>query len=186
MRRTADTSSLSGYSYAIVAVSPRALITAAELERNFAAVGYQTTQRLRFTQVRADGAIVLAASRIQSTNPSSSVAGQHPQGASAPVVGLIAVGLIAVASTLMLNRRPPTPTGQSTAPRRSRVAFQSVWDIPRWATTGLELLIADDNDAGEQLDALARGLDRSRSELEIKPQAGWCGYGHPDLYGQCG
>ena len=57
--------------------------------------------------------------------------------------------------------------------------FQPVWNVPRWCKTGLELLVANDNDACTQLDALSEALDIERESITIKPRAGWRGYGHP-------
>lgn len=57
--------------------------------------------------------------------------------------------------------------------------FQPVWDVSRWSNTGLELLVVDDNDACNQLDALSEALGVDRDSITIKPRAGWQSYGHP-------
>jgi hypothetical protein len=59
--------------------------------------------------------------------------------------------------------------------------FQPVWDVSRWSSTGLELLVIDDNDACTQLDALSEGLCIERELITISPRVGWQGYGHPDV-----
>jgi hypothetical protein len=46
--------------------------------------------------------------------------------------------------------------------------------------TGIELLLAHESEADEQLPLLALALGLERKEIEIKPPISW-GYGHPDL-----
>lgn len=81
-----------------------------------------------------------------------------------------------------------------TAPERGvvatqRAAFQPIWAVwPTLGPLGFELLVVDDDDATQQLDAFYEALagdslisDMKRSHLTIRPRGRWCGYGHPDV-----
>jgi hypothetical protein len=59
-----------------------------------------------------------------------------------------------------------------------KASFQPVWNVSRWCSTGLELLVLNDTDACAQLDALSEALDVQRDSITIKPRVGWQGYGH--------
>jgi hypothetical protein len=70
-----------------------------------------------------------------------------------------------------------------------RAAFQPIWAVwPTLGPLGFELLVVDDDDATQQLDAFYEALagdsllsDMKRSHLTIRPRGRWCGYGHPDV-----
>jgi hypothetical protein len=71
---------------------------------------------------------------------------------------------------MQLNRR-----------RRQTQTLQPVWNVPRWTDSGFALHVVDDQDATEQLDALAEALEIERGLITINPVVGWQGYGHPAL-----
>jgi hypothetical protein len=72
-----------------------------------------------------------------------------------------------------------TSTVQKVVPPRA--SFQPVWNVSRWCSTGLELLVLNDTDASAQLDALSEALGLPRESITIKPRVGWRSYGHPDV-----
>ena len=82
--------------------------------------------------------------------------------------------------------QPPAPLREgllrhieTTLNARHRTWLQ-VWDVVRMIGTGIELHALDDDDASSQLTALAEALpDLERSQITIKPQRGWQGYGFP-------
>jgi hypothetical protein len=56
----------------------------------------------------------------------------------------------------------------------------AVFDTATLTRTGIELLLAHESEADEQLPVLALALGLQRKQIEIKPPISW-GYGHPDL-----
>lgn len=55
-----------------------------------------------------------------------------------------------------------------------------VWDVRRMVAIGVELYVADDEDATQQLNALAEAYpDFGREQMTVKPRRGWQGYGLP-------
>ena len=55
-----------------------------------------------------------------------------------------------------------------------------IWDVRRMVAIGIELYVADDEDATGQLDALAEAYpDVGREQMTVKPRRGWQGYGLP-------
>ncbi len=59
-------------------------------------------------------------------------------------------------------------------------AWLPVWDVRRMVAIGVELYVADDEDATQQLNALAEAYpDFGREQMTVKPRRGWQGYGLP-------
>jgi hypothetical protein len=139
--------------YAMVAVTPTAPSTGAELVEQFESAGFVVSEQPRISRTRTDCAVVLSAVRADA----SATRRQR---------------LVAIIGTT---------TGQLiTAPYLS---FQPVWSIETWSRTGFELLVGDDDDSSAQLDALSDAIATPRHQITIKPTSGWQGYGWPGLQG---
>ncbi len=87
------------------------------------------------------------------------------------VVLVLLVAAFAWSEWRDVSRSSPTSTARTRLGRRLGCAP----DGP----AGIELLAADDDDASDQLDALAEGLGAERTGLTIKPPRGWHDYGWP-------
>ncbi len=137
--------------YAVIAVTSTATHSPPRIIKQFQAAGFTTNESTHLTQTRRDHVVVFSALRIDASASRS----EHVH------------VLASVGAHLVLTSRYS--------------GFQPVWDIETWSTTGLELLVMDDDNASDQLDALSAGLGIDRSAITIKPRTGWQGYGHPDI-----
>jgi hypothetical protein len=159
--------------FVAVAVTPASQITPTKLESQFQAVGYEVIQQPRISRTRPDRAIILNAYRTAPT-------AEWSKQATTLMVVLVELA-VAAAQSSILEQRIKSSVASTPTLRRSVPEFQPVWNIDTWSRTGLELFVANDDDASTQLDALAEGLGCHRTQLTIKPRVGWLGYGHPDV-----
>ena len=157
--------------FAIVAVTPASQATPAVIEARFEAIGYEVKHPDNLRRNRSDRAPVICA--YHSTNVSERAF--H-------LVTAALIAAVALSSEEIERQRAATLTSERPSARLPKaMSFQPVWNVRAWASTGLELLAADDEDACAQLGCLAEALDFPRERLTIKPRVGWCGYGHPDI-----
>jgi hypothetical protein len=136
-------------------------------------IGYEIVEQPRIARTRSDQAVVLNA-----YSPGLLGRSGNKYSGDALALALLAAGVVAAhAQSENLRNRILS----ATSPEVTWPEFQPVWNVDRWACTGLELYVVDDNDACHQLDVLAEGLGCPRTRLSIKPRVGWQGYGHPDV-----
>lgn len=137
--------------YAVIAATNTATHSPTHLLRQFHAAGFTTTNSPQLTQTVRDHVVVFTALRMDAATTQAD-----------QMITFAKIG-----AHLFLTTRYS--------------GFQPVWDIETWSATGLEILVMDDDDASEQLDALCEGIGADRSSITIKPRTGWQGYGYPEI-----
>lgn len=137
---------------AMIAVTTTSNYSPADVTDSFSAAGFTAVSSPQFSQTQRDHVAVISVVRtLTSTSTRAS---------------LLAASITAGAYAVLTIRY---------------AGFQPVWHLTTWASLGIELLVMNDDDATEQLDALSVGLGIPRSTINIKPRTGWQGYGYPEI-----
>jgi hypothetical protein len=183
MRINSEAGTITHYSYATVAVTPRASLSVTQLEQRFTAAGYVTYGPTHPTSsTRSDRKMLSVCRVVQSAENRVEVRRSlpawsggtgtitHATGEAMRQTAVETITQFVFGELMQLNRR-----------RRQIQTIQPVWNVARWTDSGFALRVVDDQDATEQLDALAEALEIARDLITINPVVGWQGYGHPTL-----
>jgi hypothetical protein len=178
-----EAATITHYSYATVAVTPRASLSVTQLEHRFTAAGYVTYSPTDpSSSTRSDRKMLSVCRVVQSAENRVEVRRSlptwsrgtgtitHATGQAIRQTAVQTITQLVFGELMQLNRR-----------RRQIQTLQPVWNVPRWTDSGFALHVVDDQDATAQLDTLAEALEIERGLITINPVVGWQGYGHPTL-----